>query len=133
MIIGFHHVSVPARDIDESTWFYQSILGFKKIFRPDNLPSNGVWLEGYGFQIHLIEDVSYQGYGLGNGLLPDKRHFSLSVLDAIRFHAYLAEKEVVLSDPMPLCNDGSQQFFFLDPAGTPIEANDLQSRKFRGK
>lgn len=130
MIIGFHHVSVPARDIGESARFYQSVLGFKEVARPANLANNGIWLEGYGFQVHLIEDSFYQGSGLGDGTLPDKRHFAFSVSDALRFHTYLDEKGVMLSNPIPLC-DSAQQFFFLDPSGTPIEVNDLASQSDR--
>ncbi len=125
MITGFHHVSVPARNLGESVSFYTSILGFDAVERPDHLPSNGVWLEGHGFQLHLIEDPSYHGVGLGNTLLPDKRHFAVSVPNAILFRTYLAEHGVPLSDLMPLSN-GAQQFFFADPAGTPIEVNDIK-------
>ncbi|MCB2263161.1 MAG: VOC family protein [Candidatus Thiosymbion ectosymbiont of Robbea hypermnestra] len=107
-------------DLESATRFYSEVLRFKPIDRPDSLPDNGVWLEGYGFQIHLIEDREYRSPGLANPSLPDKKHFALTVDDIHDFRQYLIERTVTVGDLIEI-GDGRQQFFFCDPADNPIE------------
>ena len=57
MIRSLNHVSRESPQVELMAAFYTTVLGFKRIARP-NFPFRGAWLEfpgGHGLQMHLIE------------------------------------------------------------------------------
>src|SRR6478672_1019389 len=106
-VLGFNHLSVGAKDLNESARFYQSVLGMELI------PTYNF---GFKTQLHLfeLEDV-----------VPKYQHFAIDVDD---FHAaYEAAKAIGALDATAFRNpvnelpDGCVQMYLRDPAGNLIE------------
>ena len=50
-----HHMSFPVRDLARSRRFYEDVLGFATIPRPDLGALRGVWYAAGPCEVHLIE------------------------------------------------------------------------------
>lgn len=57
MLKALNHISRVCADVEATSRFYQSILGFRRIKRPGDLSFNGAWLfsDLLGLGIHLIQ------------------------------------------------------------------------------
>jgi catechol 2,3-dioxygenase-like lactoylglutathione lyase family enzyme len=115
--IFLNHVSVSARNLEESTRFYEDLLGMEKIPTP-NFGGRVQWLRIGSQQLHLAErDVP----------INHLNHFGVTVDDFV--NVYRRAKEMgVLEDRMQgyhLCElpDGKVQLYLHDPAGNTLEVN----------
>jgi catechol 2,3-dioxygenase-like lactoylglutathione lyase family enzyme len=112
--IGLNHVSVPARDLDESTRFYEELFGMERLPTPRfGFPVS--WLRVGELQLHLFERGEPTMY----------HHFGLEVDDFEGF--YLRAKELGLTDDSTFGSyvyelpGGCVQLYVRDPAGNLVE------------
>lgn len=118
-----HHVALLVKDVQKSKEFYEGILGFKMIKRPNfNFP--GEWYAvNQTQQIHLIEE---------SALTVDQRklitrngHFALRITNFFETAEYL--KAAGLEPKVnPDSITGFGQIFCKDPDGNLIELNTDQ-------
>ncbi len=54
-LAALDHLALPAHDIPMLTTFYTSVLGFTRMNNRPAFPFDGVWLQGPGVVLHLIE------------------------------------------------------------------------------
>ncbi len=114
---GFTHVSVHARDLEESVRFYEEMFGMEEVPAPD-FPFLVRWLRVGNLQLHLF---------LSEDPAPRAHHFGLDVGD---FEAtYRKAEELGVRDEggyyanvyeLP---DGAAQLYVRDPAGNMVEIN----------
>ena len=113
--VGLNHVSVVARDLDESIRFYVEVLGMKVVATPDfGFPVQ--WPEVGGQQVHLFERPDEAPASAHLALEVDdlvavyERARALGVLDRTTFGYAVAE--------LP---GGEGQLYLRDPAGNLLE------------
>lgn len=114
--IGLNHVSVSARDLDESVRFYVEVLGLELIPTP-NFGIRVQWLLLGDRQLHIFERADIDP--------PTNHHFAVDVDD---FEAvYLAAKERGIHDVTAFGSniyrlpDGAVQMYLRDPGGNLVE------------
>jgi lactoylglutathione lyase len=115
--IYLNHVSVSAKNLDESTSFYEDLLGMQRIPTP-NFGGNVQWLKIGNQQLHLAErEVT----------INNLNHFGITVDDFAS--VYRRAKDMgVFNDRMQgyhLCElpDRNVQLYVKDPAGNTLEIN----------
>ena len=69
---GINHVSISARDLEESTRFYETVFGMERIATPI-FATPVQWLRVGNLQLHLFLDES--------GTAPSRHHLGLTVDD----------------------------------------------------
>ena len=130
---SFDHIAREVLDVEISRKFYCEILGFDIVPRP-KFECQGLWLSGYGLNLHLVETR-----------FPDDRrlvrmrriqHFSMSLprVDHIAFVTHdislirkvLSEAKVYIKEDSPE-ETGIEQIFFFDPDGNVIEISNCGS------
>ncbi|MBP89173.1 MAG: hypothetical protein CMJ64_21055 [Planctomycetaceae bacterium] len=117
-----HHVTVMVTDLEAADAFYGGLIGLAKIQRPD-LPSQGIWYEIDGTQVHIIlADRSDP---------PSPRHIAFEV-DDLEVTLCTVEKM-----GLPIWSDIQVEGFVRkhcrDPFGNGIELlQRVESRQERG-
>ena len=112
--VGLNHVSVIARDLDESVRFYVDVLGLETVPTPDfGFPVQ--WLRVGQQQVHLFQRP---------GEPPSHAHLSLEVDDFMG--VYRRAKELGVLDEVTFGNvrelpNGIVQMYIRDPSGNLIE------------
>lgn len=124
-----HHIAVPTRDPERSAEFYETVMGMRRIPRP-NFSFGGAWMYSAdcNMQIHIIEHSSAAGErGEIDSLA---QHFALWVADMEATEARLAEHGIAYRRQVNA--GGIPQIFFHDPDGNMIEvgiySDDMQQR-----
>ena len=114
---GFTHVSVGARDLDESVRFYRELFGMEEIPAPA-FPFPVRWLRVGDLQLHLFES---------GDSAPSAHHFGLDVDDFEAVYTKAHEMGAAQGDgyfskvyELP---DGAVQLYLRDPAGNMVEVN----------
>ena len=114
---GFTHVSISARDLDESVRFYRDFFGMEEVPSPD-FSGPVRWLRVGGLQLHLFLD---------EGPAPTRHHFALDVDDFEEVYrkaqgtgAQVASGNYSTVRELP---DGAVQMYLKDPAGNLVEVN----------
>jgi len=112
---GFNHVSISARDLEESTRFYVEVFGMEKI--PTYTFAFPVqYLRLGDLQLHLFERDTEA---------PEFHHIGINVDDFEE--AYRRAKELGISERQTFFQalhglpDGSVQMYIRDPAGNLVE------------
>ncbi len=114
----FNHVSVSARDLDESARFYTEVFAMERIPTPDFPGADVLWLRFGDQQLHLFLDVDPS---------PMYHHFALDVDDFEG--AYRRARELGVLDGETFgtdvreLSDGSVQMYLRDPVGSLVELN----------
>jgi len=114
---GLNHVSVHARDLEESVRFYTEFFGMEKI-PTYNFGFPVQYLRLGDLQLHLFERETEA---------PDFHHLGINVDDFEA--AYLKAKELGIQDDSAFFShiyelpDGSVQMYIRDPAGNLVEIN----------
>ncbi len=112
-----HHVSFPVTEISRARDFYENILGFEQIERP-NFPFAGAWYDGGSVQVHLIEvpeglDVAPRPQSIN----PLDRHDAFAIDDYTKSLDFLRSKDIEVLETTPEIG----QLFVRDPDGNIIE------------
>jgi catechol 2,3-dioxygenase-like lactoylglutathione lyase family enzyme len=119
---GINHVSILARDLDESERFYRELVGAERIDSP-NFGSPVRWLRVGGVQIHLMQS---SGGGGGAG------HFGITVddLPAVyeRARGLDAFDAAVNGHHLWELPEGAVQLYLRDPGGNLVEVNGRDAR-----
>ncbi|HVA68730.1 MAG TPA: VOC family protein [Candidatus Binataceae bacterium] len=120
---SFAHSAVRITDVEKSKQFYENVLGFERIPRP-NIPVGGMWYGVGGNQIHLIQSRKR------DGIDPTGPHMAFEVDDLEAAKAKLKELGIEYLDSLGFKMDGisekelkmlGQQIWVLDPDGNTIE------------
>ncbi len=114
---GFTHVSIGARDLEESARFYKDFFGMEEV--PAPAFSGPVrWLRVGGLQLHLFHD---------EGPAPVGYHFALDVDDFEEAFRQAAEAGVRVEggnySTVRELPDGAVQMYLRDPSGNLVEVN----------
>lgn len=114
-VLGFNHLSIGAKDLDQSARFYCDVLGMELI-PTYNFGFKTRYLRCGDLQLHLFELPDH---------VPVYQHFALDVDD---FHAaYEAAKAIDALDSTTFRNsvnelpDGCVQMYLRDPTGNLVE------------
>ena len=114
---GFNHVSVSARDVEESTRFYVEVFGMEKI-PTYNFAFPVQYLRLGDLQLHLFERDTPA---------PEFHHFAVNVDDFEA--AYTKARELGIQEEQAFFShayelpDGSVQMYLRDPAGNLVEVD----------
>lgn len=112
---GINHVSIAARDLEESTRFYETVFGMERIASPI-FATPVQWLRVGGLQLHLFLDES--------GSPPARHHIGLTVDDfAAAYDAIASTTSAEWGSELVELPSGQVQLYFRDPAGNLIELN----------
>ena len=111
---GINHVSIAAKDLDESTRFYEEVLGLERIPAPD-FAQPVRWLRVGEMQLHLLLDP---------GAPPRRQHFGLTIDDFdAAYQAVKSHADDTFGWDLVELPSGQVQLYFRDPAGNLIELN----------
>ncbi|MEW6636764.1 MAG: VOC family protein [Actinomycetota bacterium] len=114
---GFTHVSVHARDLEESARFYRDLFGMEEVPAPE-FPFPVRWLRVGDLQLHLFQSEDPA---------PRAHHFGVDVDDFEAVYARAEElgareREGYYSNLYEL-PDGAVQMYLRDPSGNLVEVN----------
>lgn len=135
MIKGLHHISVYAKNTEESLAFYRDILGFELIDREDDCAFGGFCLIGLGnCRIELItppEGADYVSWDIPKKE-PVLSHFGMDVENVDEVYEYMVSKGVkirsngidVLEKPL----DGGRAFSVYGPCGEVINFYEFRRK-----
>ncbi len=118
-ILGLHHVqiNVPASGQGKACRFYEELLGFEPMQRPESLPGagrRGVWYRCGDGELHLFFNPDTNAtHDAGS------RHPGFLVDDLNELRQRLEAAKVELEEAIPI--DGRQRFFCRDPFGNRLE------------
>ena len=112
---GINHVSIAARDLEESTQFYETVFAMERIATP-LFETPVQWLRVGDLQLHLFLEE--------NGTAPARHHLGITIDDfdaAYRAISALASAE--WGAELVELPSGQVQLYVRDPAGNLIELN----------
>lgn len=113
--VGLNHVSIVARDLDESTRFYVDVLGMEVLPTPDfGFPVR--WLRIGELQVHLFERPDEA---------PAYAHFGIEVDDIVALFEEAKARgildETSFGYAIAELPGGDAQLYIRDPAGNLLE------------
>lgn len=123
----YTHVSIAAKDVEESAAFYESVFGLERISTPAfDEPTQ--WLRCGDLQLHLVER---------DGDPPAFNHHALHVDDFEAVYRSIRDHDSAAVEPLPQIDtafvdgeppvyvlpSGEVQFYIRDPAGNLVEVN----------
>jgi lactoylglutathione lyase len=112
---GINHVSIAARDLEESTRFYETIFGMERIATPI-FATPVQWLRVGDLQLHLFLDE--------NGTAPVRHHLGITIDDFdAAYEAIASFASAEWGAELVELPSGQVQLYFRDPAGNLIELN----------
>lgn len=123
----YTHVSIAAKDLEESTEFYESVFGLERIPTPA-FDEPAEWLRCGDRQLHIVER---------DGDPPAFNHHALHVDDFETVYQSIRDHERAEVEPLPQVDpafvdgeppvyvlpSGEIQFYIRDPAGNLVEVN----------
>ena len=113
--VGLNHVSVPARDLEESARFYEEVFGLERLPTP-TFSVNVVWLRLGDGQLHLFEQ--------GDTEATRFHHFGVEVDDFEAFYVRLGElgvRDRAWVSSIYELPSGEVQLYLRDPTGNLVE------------
>jgi catechol 2,3-dioxygenase-like lactoylglutathione lyase family enzyme len=111
---GINHVSISAKDLEESSRFYEEVFGMERIPSPD-FARPVRWLRVGNVQLHLILDPD---------AVPRSGHLGLTIDDFDgAYDAVRARADATFGWSLVELPSGQVQLYFRDPAGNLIELN----------
>ncbi|XP_004486683.1 glyoxylase I 4 [Cicer arietinum] len=123
-----NHISLIVKSVEESINFYQNVLGFIPIRRPESFNFNGGWLFAYGIGIHLLQAEKPENIPRKKEINPKDNHISFQCESMGAVEKNLKEMEICYVRAM-VEEAGIQvhQLFFHDPDGFMIEICNCDS------
>jgi catechol 2,3-dioxygenase-like lactoylglutathione lyase family enzyme len=116
--LRYNHVSVGARDLEESARFYSEVFGMEPVATPDFPGASVLWLRFGEQQLHLFLSAE-------PGV--EAQHFALDVDDFETAYRRARERGILehetFGGAVRELSDGSVQLYLRDPAGNCIEVN----------
>ena len=112
---GINHISISARDLEESARFYEDVFGLERLPTP-TFGNPVVWLRLGDGQLHLFERSAAEA--------PPFHHFGVEVDDFEAFYLRLTELGIRDSDtlgPIRELPSGEVQMYLRDPGGNLVE------------
>jgi catechol 2,3-dioxygenase-like lactoylglutathione lyase family enzyme len=114
-----NHLHIKAHNLDEIRRFYEEFFGFKKAFDHEGA---AFLIDESGFLLAIFE------YGPGDPVhrFPDWFHFGFCLSDETRVRELYTEmraKNVEFARPLKEYDDGTVNFYCLDPAGHKVEVS----------
>ncbi|EYU21620.1 hypothetical protein ABFS82_09G094500 [Erythranthe guttata] len=119
---SLNHISLVCKSVDESTDFYQNVLGFVPVRRPGSLKFDGAWLFGHGIGIHLLQSEDPQNMPKKTVINPKDNHISFQCESMGMVEKKLTEMGI--DWVRQRVEEGGiyvDQLFFHDPDGFMIE------------
>ena len=117
------HFTIPTRDVDGTTEFFQNLMSWREIPVPDNVEVQVRWLDlGRGAQMHVlgIDDFEVSPFEREYG-----RHFAFFVsAERIADIKERLPRDYGIPVQPPLRATPFERFFFNDPNGYLIEVID---------
>ena len=111
---GLNHVSIAARDLEESAQFYEDVLGLERIPTP-RFASPVQWLRIGDLQLHLFLD---------DGPAPRRHHLGLTIDDFdAAYEAVKARASDTWGWELVELPSRQVQLYFRDPADNLVELN----------
>ena len=122
------HFTIPTRDVDGTTEFFQNLMSWREIPVPDNVEVQVRWLDlGRGAQMHVlgIDDFEVSPFEKEYG-----RHFAFFVsADRLVDIKERLPRDYGIPVQPPLRETPFERFFFNDPNGYLIEVIDQDNWK----
>ena len=123
---GFTHVSIGARDLEESSRFYRDLFGMEEVPSPE-FSGPVRWLRVGDLQLHLFHD---------EGPAPARYHFAFDVDDFEAAHRKVQEAGVQVESgnysTVRELPGGEVQMYINDPAGNLVEINGRDASALDG-
>jgi catechol 2,3-dioxygenase-like lactoylglutathione lyase family enzyme len=113
--VGLNHVSVPARDLEESAGFYEEVFGLERLPTP-TFSVEVVWFQLGDGQLHLFEQ--------GENEPTRFHHFGVEVDDFEAFYVRLGElgmRDRAWVSSIYELPSGEVQLYLRDPTGNLVE------------
>ena len=112
---GINHVSIAARDLEESTRFYEELFGMERIATPI-FDTPVQWLRVGDLQLHLFLEEE--------GEAPSRHHLGITIDDfEAAYNAIRGRADAEWGAQLVELPSGQVQLYFRDPAGNLIELN----------
>uniref|UniRef100_A0A1J3J981 VOC domain-containing protein n=1 Tax=Noccaea caerulescens TaxID=107243 RepID=A0A1J3J981_NOCCA len=127
-ITSLNHVSLLCRSLEESMSFYEKVLGFFPVRRPQSFKSEGVWLFGHGIGLHLLRSPEPEKLPKKTAINPKDNHISFQCESMGAVEKKLDEMEIKYATN--IVHEGGikvDQLFFHDPDGFMIEICNCDS------
>ncbi|KAL6334024.1 hypothetical protein AAG906_000078 [Vitis piasezkii] len=121
-LTSLNHISLVCSSVEESINFYQNVLGFVPIRRPDSFDFNGAWLFSYGIGIHLLQSDDPEKMPKKKEINPKDNHISFQCESTSAVEKKL--KEMGMEYTRQKVVEGGievDQLFFHDPDGFMVE------------
>jgi len=119
---SLNHISVVCRSVEKSLEFYQNVLGFFPIRRPNSFAFDGAWLFSFGIGIHLLQSEDPENMSKITKINPKDNHISFQCESMGLVEKKLNEMEI--KHVRQRVEEGGiyvDQLFFHDPDGLMIE------------
>ena len=113
--VALNHVSIPARDLEESARFYEQLFGLERLPTP-TFAIDVIWLQLGDAQLHLFE--------LGDNGTTRLHHFGVEVDDFEAFYIRLGElgvRDPAFASSIYELPSGNVQLYLRDPTGNLVE------------
>jgi catechol 2,3-dioxygenase-like lactoylglutathione lyase family enzyme len=108
------HVQLPMPPgaENEARAFFENVLGFEELEKPDSLRTNGgVWFQTGAIELHIgVEEPNAR---------QSRQHVALEVENVAEARALLEAHDASVTDETPI--PGRERFSFRDPFGNRIE------------
>ena len=112
---GLNHVSISARDLEESARFYEEVFGLERLPTP-TFDNRVIWFRLGNGQLHLFQQRDDEA--------PRNHHFGLEVDDFEAFYLRLTElgiRDSATLGPIRELPSGNVQLYLRDPGGNLVE------------